>query len=112
MFEGLTSISLARQIPLSVVWRMWMFVSCTFCIAMSYVGTIILFDPLAFKLLLENGCEEVMESLQPLGNEICHAKLIEVYPSNISCNLLAAKIFNFPAFVEIYYGQRVVTSVL
>ena len=42
----------------------------------------------------QNGCEAVMETLQTIDNEICHAKLIEVHPSNISSNLLAAKIFN------------------
>ena len=44
----------------------------------------------------QNGCEEVMESLQPLDNEICHAKLIEVHSSNISSHLLLIKRFNSP----------------
>ena len=48
-----------------------------------------------------------MESLQPLDNGIHRAKLIEVHPSNISWNLLPAKIFNSQNSAETYRGQRV-----
>ena len=53
-----------------------------------------------------------MENLQPLGNWVCHAKLIEVHPSNISWNLLPGKIFNSQISVAMYHGQRVTTLVL
>ena len=53
-----------------------------------------------------------MKILQLLDNEVCHAKLIEVYSSNISCNLLLAKIFNSRISVETYHGQHVVTWML
>ena len=42
----------------------------------------------------------------------CHAKLIEVHPSNISLHLLLAEIFNFSIFAGTYHGQRVATLVL
>ena len=32
----------------------------------------------------------------PFNDRICHAKLIEVHPSNISWNLLLVEIFNSP----------------
>ena len=51
-----------------------------------------------------------MESLQPLDNGARHAKLIEVHPSNIVCNILLAKIFNSRFFVGMYHGQHVATQ--
>ena len=59
----------------------------------------------------QNKWEEVIESLQPLDNGICHAKLIEVHSSNMSWHLLLAKIFNSLISAGTYYGQHVTTFV-
>ena len=54
-----------------------------------------------------------MESLQPLDNGIHHAKLIEVHPSNMSWNVLLAKIFNSQISAGMYqHGQRVVATLM
>ena len=50
--------------------------------------------------------------LHPTDSATRHAKLIEVRPSNISCHLLLAEIFNFQISAGTYHDQRVATSVL
>ena len=44
----------------------------------------------------------------PLTMEL--PKLIEIQPSNISCHLLLAEIFNSPISAGTYHGQRIATS--
>jgi len=118
MFEGWTSISLAWQLPLSVGWRMWKFASCPFCICshiiLTYIATSIYLNSYAQKPHLAKWVwrGHAMESLKIFDNWICHEKLIEAQPSNISWNLLVDKIFSSPISVGTYHGQHFATSVL
>ena len=61
---------------------------------------------------MQNGHDVNVLTLHPTDNGICHAKLIEVHPSNISSYPLLAEIFNSLISAGTYHGQRVATSVL
>ena len=63
-------------------------------------------------MTMQNGHDTNFHILHPTDNGICHAKLIEVHPSNIFWGPLLAEIFNCPISAGTYYGQRVATSVL
>ena len=47
-----------------------------------------------YNMSMQNGHNANVHTLHPIDNEICHAKLIELHPSNLSWHLLLAKIFN------------------
>ena len=47
-----------------------------------------------------------------VDNGVCHAKLIDVHPPNIYCNLLLTKIFNSQISVGTCHSQRVAILVL
>ena len=53
-----------------------------------------------------------VHTLHPTESSICHTKLIEVHPSNISSHPLLAKIFNSQVSAKTYHGQLVATLVL
>ena len=65
--------------------------------------------PLRRNHTQQNGCEEVIESLRTLDNGICHAKLIKIYPSNTSRNLLQqSPRYSIPKFLS----ERTMVNVL
>ena len=62
---------------------------------------------------MQNGHDVNVHTLRPTDNRIRHAKLAEVYFSNIFRHLLLlAEKFNSPVSAGTYHGQRVATSVL
>ena len=64
---------------------------------------------------MQNEHDANFHILHPIDRWICHAKRIDVHPSNISWHLikyvLLAEIFKFPISARMYHGQRVATSV-
>ena len=48
----------------------------------------------------------------PSDRWICHAKLVEIHPSNMSWNLLLTNIFNSPISAGMYHDHHIATSML
>ena len=65
-----------------------------------------------YNMTMQNGHDASVHILHPTDNGICHAKLIEVHPSNILSDLKVAKIFNSPISAGTYHGQRIAILVL
>ena len=58
------------------------------------------------NMTIQNEHDANAHILDPTDNEIRHAKLIEVHPSNISWHLLLAEIFNSQISDGMYHSQR------